>query len=223
MLILIDSVTIESRYNMIEKMWGYTWAVGLVGLFPVVASQRATAYRLIAFILVFASIPMFFDHAYNTFKWASHPFKLEGNGYITGDEQSNLMMERVGQTKGTTYLTGHCAWCYNEAPALTVFTGNRSYSAWEWYEERVNFKKEAETRQQQNNDFYSGAMTDRLHFLQSNHIYGIFVWPGDDISDDALGKLKQELASDYDYVDCKGSGQKNAGVFVLRSPPQAGN
>jgi hypothetical protein len=223
MLVFIDSVTIESRYNMIEKMWGYTWAVGLVGLFPVVASQRATAYRLVAVIVVVASVPMLYDHAYNTIKWATHPFKLEGSGYITDDEQLNRLMQVVGQTKGKTFLTGHCDFCYYESPAPAVFTGNRAYSAWEWYEERVNFKKEAQTREKQNNDFYSAAMTDRLHFLQSNHVYGVMIWPGDNISDDALAKLKQELAPDYDYVDCKGSGPNNAGVFILRSPSQTGN
>ena len=121
-----------------------------------------------------------------------------------------------------TYLTGICAYCYNEAPALAVFTQNRSYLAWYWYEQRVNFTKEVLARKQEDEDFYSGAMTDRLSFLQDNHIYGVIIWPDDDISDAKLAALKKELDPAYEYNDYQGvPGSKNAGVFrVLRAMPR---
>ena len=59
-------------------------------------------------------------------------------------------------------------------------------------------------------------MTDRLDFLRSKQIAGVLVWPDDAISDDALAALRKELAPDYDYVDCKGDGPNNAGVFVRK-------
>jgi hypothetical protein len=59
-------------------------------------------------------------------------------------------------------------------------------------------------------------MANRLDFLRSNRITGVLIWPDDDISDDALNALKNELAPDYNYVDCKGDGPKNAGVFVRK-------
>ena len=65
---------------------------------------------------------------------------------------------------------------------------------------------------------YSGEMKDRLDFLKSKHIAGVIIWPGDEISDDSLAALRKELESVYDYIDCKGNGEKNAGVFVLRNP-----
>ena len=43
MLIGVEYVTIESRYNTIEKMWGYTWAAGLVALFPFVATRARSS------------------------------------------------------------------------------------------------------------------------------------------------------------------------------------
>ena len=223
MLVGIETITIESRYNTIEKMWGYTWAVGLVGLFPIVASRPAIAFRFVAFVVILfvCELSNLYVHLYNVIKWETNPFQLDGARYITNDEQKNRMLQIMAQTKHAVYLSGKCAYCYNEAPALGVFTNNKSYIAWSWFESHANFIKEADYRENLNNDFYSGAMTDRLHFLQSNRIYGVLIWPGDDISDDALAKLRKELESDYDYVDCKGSGDKNAGVFILRSKSQA--
>jgi hypothetical protein len=145
-------------------------------------------------------------------------FHLEGTSYLTQDPQKKRMLEVVGQTKDTTYLSGKTAFCYNEAPTLAVFTKNKSYIAWYWFESLTNFESEANYRQKLNDDFYSGAMTDRLNFLQANKIGGVLIWPGDAISDDALAALKKELEPTYDYTDCKLTGTNNAGVFLLRTP-----
>jgi hypothetical protein len=192
-----------------------------VGLFPIVASRAIIPFRVIALVLLATGLINLYNSLSNTFKWDDHAFALEGSRYITDDEQKSRMMQIVGQTKQAIYLSGKCAFCYNEAPALAVFTGNKSYIAWSWFESHANFIKEAESREKQDNDFYSGAMTDRLRFLQDNHVTGVLIWPDDDISDDFLGALRKELDSDYSYIDCKGTGAKNAGVFVLRSSPSA--
>jgi hypothetical protein len=218
MLIGIEVVTIESRYNTIEKMWGYTWAVGLVGLFPIVASRAAPAFRIVTIVLCAWALVSLGAFVYNVCQgtWDGAAFHLEGSRYITIDDQKNRILEVVRPFKHATFLTGKCAFCYNEAPAIAVFTGNRSYIAWEWFEERANYADEATSREKLDNDFYSGAMTDRLGFLRSKQITGVIIWPADEISDGDLAKLRTELASDYDYVDCKGDGAKNAGVFLKR-------
>ena len=124
----------------------------------------------------------------------------------------------MNRTKHVTYLTGKCInFNYYEAPALAVFTENRSYATWTYFESVANYREEAEYREKQNNDFYSGAMLKRLQFLQSHNVHGVIVWPDDNISNDALEALAKELDSDYEYIDCRGDGDKNAGVFVLRS------
>ncbi len=83
----------------------------------------------------------------------------------------------------------------------------------------ANYPEEAEFRSCLNNDFYSGAMTDRLKFLRGNNVTGVVIWPDDQLSDDYLAKLKTEIASEYDDIDCKGEGAQNAGVFLLRPLP----
>jgi hypothetical protein len=147
-------------------------------------------------------------------------FHLEGTQYITSDEQKNRMLQEMTQTRRATFLSGKCVFCYNEAPALAVFTGNRSYIAWSYFESLTDYSQEAKQREQLNNDFYSGAMTDRLRFLQDNKIAGVLIWPDDNISDDFLATLRKELDPAYAYVDCKGAGDKNAGLFLLRALPQ---
>jgi hypothetical protein len=222
MLIGIELVTIDTRYNMIEKMWGYTWGAGLIALFPVVASRVGVAFRLVTVLLLFSalvSLSAFVKDACGGM-WDNAAFHLEGTRYIAVDEQKKRMLQVVGQTKHVTYLSGKCVFCYNEAPALAVFTNNKSYIAWSWFESLTNYINEAEYREKLDNDFYSGAMTDRLRFLQANHIAGVLIWPDDDLSDEFLANLRKELDPAYDYIDCKGAGDKNAGVFLFRTPAQ---
>ena len=222
MLIGIELVTIDSRYNMIEKMWGYTWGTALIALFPVVASRAGVAFRLVTILLLFSALVSLSTFVKDVCggTWDNAAFHLEGTQYITADDQKKRMLQVVGQTKHATYLSGKCAFCYNEAPALAVFTNNKSYIAWSWFESLTNYINEADYRSKLDNDFYSGAMTDRLHFLQANKIAGVLIWPDDNLSDDFLAKLRKELEPTYDYIDCKGSGDKNAGVFLLQPLPQ---
>lgn len=222
MLIGIEMVTIQSRYNTIEKMWGYTWGAGLIALFPFVASRTGVVFRLVTILLLFSALISLstFVRSICGGSWDAAPFHLEGNQYLVADEQKNRMLQVVGQTKHLTYLSGKCLWCYNEAPTLAVFTGNKSYIAWSWFETLTSAVNEPDYRAKLDNDFYSGAMTDRLRFLQDNKISGVLVWPDDDLSNDFLASLCQELEPTYDYIDCKGAGDKNAGVFLLRPLPQ---
>ncbi|HEV3272524.1 MAG TPA: DUF2298 domain-containing protein [Candidatus Methylacidiphilales bacterium] len=222
MLMGIELVTIDSRYNTIEKMWGYTWAVGLIGLFPFVASRAGAAFKIVAILLLLSAFVSltYFVHDLAQGNWDGAAFHLEGSRYLTANDQKKKMLEAVGQTKHATYLSGKCVYCYNEAPALAVFTGNKSYIAWSWFESLTNYIDQADSREKLDNDFYSGAMTDRLHFLQSNKITGVIIWPDDDLSDDFLANLRKELEPAYDYIDCKDSGDKNAGVFLLQPLPQ---
>jgi hypothetical protein len=228
MLIGIELVTIDTRYNTIEKMWGYTWAIALIALFPVVASRAGTAFRLVTILLLLSALVSLSAFVKDVCggTWDNAAFHLEGTQYITGDErnpndqQKKRMLQVMGQTQHVTYLSGKCAFCYNEAPALAVFTNNKSYIAWAWFESLTNYANEAEYREKLDNDFYSGAMTGRLHFLQANKIAGVLIWPGDDLSNDFLDSLRKELEPTYDYIDCKGGGDKNAGVFLIRPLPQ---
>jgi hypothetical protein len=222
MLIAIDTITIQSRYNTIEKMWGYTWGAGLIGLFPFVASRRGVVFRIVTILLLFSAMISLsaFVRAVCGGTNDTAPFHLEGNYYLVTDPQKKRMLQVVGQTKSTIYLSGKCLWCYNEAPTLAVFTGNKSYIAWSWFETLTSGPNEPDYRQKLDNDFYSGAMTNRLQFLQDNKIAGVLIWPDDELSDDFLATLRKELDPAYDYIDCKGDGDKNAGVFLQRPLPQ---
>jgi hypothetical protein len=294
MLIGVEIITIEGRYNTIEKMWGYTWGTGLITLFPIVAMRahleevgsylneqfslvwgkwleyyraavrptwfeqswallgsififlwwlirrsvglprkfieflgllffnEGLVFRVITGVLLFSATVALYAWIDNTVKWAPWKdtvFHLEGNGYVVRDDQKKKMLHVMEQVKRATFLSGKSAWCYNESPSLAVFTGNRSYSAWYYFESVANYPQEAEYRSNLNNDFYSGAMADPLKFLHDNNITGVVIWPDDAIPDNYLATLKTKLAADYDYIDCKGEGAQNAGVFLLRPLP----
>jgi Uncharacterized membrane protein (DUF2298) len=227
MLISIELVSVEGRYNTVEKMWGYTYGAGLIAFFPMVAARPSLPCRLLTVVLLFCSFISMTGWLRNASewlpwgRWPDAEFSLEGSHYIRADAQKGRMLQVLSRTKHATFLTGKCInFNYYEAPALAVFTENKSYATWTYFESVANYREEAEYREKQNNDFYSGAMSNRLQFLQSKNIYGVIIWPDDDIPNDALDALTKELDPDYEYIDCKGSGDKNAGVFLLRSAPR---
>ena len=227
MLIGVELITIEGRYNTVEKMWGYTFGTGLIALFPIIAARTGVACRMLTTVLLvsaFISMSGWLRNAWSWLPWGRWPahaeFCLEGTHYITIDDQKRRMLEVLTRMKHETFLTGKCvAFNYYESPALAVFTENRSYATWTYFESVANYRDEAQYREKKNNDFYSGDMTNRLQFLQTNNVAGVMIWPDDDISNDGLDALTKELDSSYDYIDCKGNGDKNAGVFLLRSLP----
>ncbi len=228
MLIGMEWVTVEGRYNTVEKMWGYIYGAAFFTLFPLIAMRKGLITRLITVILLlsaFISLSGWLRNAWNWTPfgpWHEAEFHLEGNHYLLADDQKKKMYQVLTQIKHATFLTGKCvAFNYYESPALTVFTENRSYATWTYFESVANYVEVAEYREKQNNDFYSGNMQNRLQFLQSNNITGILIWPDDDIQNDFLETLTKELDPLYQYIDCRGSGDKNAGIFLLRTSPSS--
>ena len=227
MLVAIEIVTVEGRYNTVEKMWGYTYGAGLIALFPVVARRPAIPSRILTVILLlsaFVSLAGWLRNVNNWMPWGRWPstaaFNLQGDHYMTEDDQKRRMIEVMTRLKHATFLTGKCAdFNYYESPAPAVFTENRSYATWTYFESVANYRDVAEDREKQNNDFYAGAVPDPLQFLQSHHIAGVMIWPDDHLSADYLANLTRQIDPAYEYFDCKGGGTDNAGIFLLRSRP----
>jgi hypothetical protein len=224
MLVGIEWITIEGRYNTVEKMWGYIYGIGFITLFPVIAARAGLMNRLVTVILLFSAVISLGGWLRNAWNWTplgpwpDAEFHLEGNHYVMTDDQKKKMFQVLTQIRHSTFLTGKCiAFNYYESPVLTVFTENRSYATWTYFESVANYVDVAEYREKQNNDFYSGAMSNRLQFLQSNNIAGVIIWPDDDIPNDFLDALTKEIDPLYQYIDCRGNGDKNAGIFLLRS------
>lgn len=226
MLITLEWITMESRYNTIEKMWGYTYGAAMFSLFPFVARRQEIVSRVITGILLLSatiSLSGWLRNAWNWTPmgpWHDAEFCMEGDHYLRANDEKRKIVQVLSQVKHATFLTGKCiSFNYYESPAPAVFTENRSFATWTYFESVANYADVAEAREKLNNDFYSGAMTNRLQFLQSNNITGVIIWPDNDISDDFLKTLTNELAPCYQYLNCREGGDKNAGVFLLRTPP----
>ena len=66
-------------------------------------------------------------------------------------------------------------------------------------------------------------MDKPLDFLRLNNIAAVVIYPDDEIPDDILQKLQTQIGPEYYYIDCKGDGSKNAGVFMhIRGTAAAG-
>jgi hypothetical protein len=223
MLIGIENINIEDgRYNTIEKMWGYTYGAGLVAFFSAVAMRRAIAFRLVTVIILASASVALFGWMRWDLHWTdwSNAWHLEGDGILRQDPQRTRLLQVLSQFHRKTVLTGKVDWDYYDSPALAVFSGNRDYIAWTWAEEHYGHQGENDFRAAQVNDFYAGKTADPLGFLTGNSIQAVVIWPDDKISDNLLATLKTKLAPNYVYVDCRGDGSDNAGVFLRQPAPR---
>jgi len=164
-LIGIECLDLEvDRYNTVEKLWGYTFGVGLVAYFPVVAARRGLGNRLVTGLVVSSSVIALAGWLHTTFQWANwrqDAGHLEGNGILRLDPQRARLLQAISPLHQATLLTGQVAGGYNDSPALAVFSGNRTYIAWTWAEFNYGHGGENNLRAKQVNSFYAGTMAAR--------------------------------------------------------------
>jgi len=153
---------------------------------------------------------------YGFFRWApwgDGAFHLQGDRQIQSDSQKRPIEDQLFQFHGATILPGKVDWNYSESALLPLFTGNRSFISCYYAEERFgHFGGHA--RAKIANDFYDDKLPDPLAFLRANDIAAVVIWPSDAIPDATLASLRQKLAPDYNYVDCRKDGSQNAGIFL---------
>jgi hypothetical protein len=223
LFVFVELVTFgDWRWDTVEKMWGGLFGLGLVALLPPLMVSRNFAARLTVLVLLLATAVTLEARLATAERWIDWDMgflHLDGSSYFREDPQKSRMLETLGRLHARTILAGVSRWNYSPPPGLAVFTANRCYVAWFSTEEICGRGDEARRRTVLNNAFYSGDMAKPLAFLQANGIAAVLIAPEDKITDARLAQLKQSLAPDYDYVDCKADQPNNAGVFLLRALP----
>jgi hypothetical protein len=191
-------------------------------LVPPLMASRNFAARLTVLVILFATLVSLFgrlNFARRWIDWDQGFLHLDGSSYMREDPQESRMLQALAPLHARTILAGVCRWNYTQPPGLADFTSNRCYVAWFSTEEICGHGEEARRRTKLNNAFYAGQMAQPLPFLHANDIDAVLIAPEDKIPDATLEQLKQSLAPDYDYVDCKADGAVNAGVFLIRPLP----
>ena len=221
LLIFFEVVTFADRGLTIEKNWGAIYGVGTVVFLPLIFAQRGIPFRLVTVLFLFLGVSFLATNARVAYdySWGGNVLRLRGDVPFQLDPQKKRIEQTLSRYHGITVLPGKSVYSYNEAPSIIGFSENMCYIAWFMQEDQCGHGGEAQYRDQQTNAFYAGTLPDPLGFLLSNHISAVMIYPVDKIPDDVLGKMKDELASDFYYVDCKGTDTyypNNAGVFVKR-------
>ena len=217
LLIFVEVATFGDRGLTVEKMWGAIYGAGLVTFFPLVFVQRNVAFRILTVIFLFISsifLVAWGKICTDWVDWDSIAFHLKGDTVFQNDPQKKRLLQVLQRLHGVTVLNGKSEWSYNQSPSIVGFSENRCYIAWFAQEYQCGHGGEAEFRDKQSNSFFAGTMTEPLAFLRSNDIAAVMIWPEDVIPDNILQQLQNQLGSDYYYIDCKGDGPNNAGVFI---------
>lgn len=218
LLVFFEVCTFADRGLTIEKNWGAIYGAGIVTFMPLVFVETGLFFRLVSVFFLFLSTVFFAAYAQMAYdmSWGGNVLHLRGDIPIQLDPQKRRLEQTLSRFHGATVIAGKSIYSYNEAPVCVGFSENMCYIAWWYQEDQCGHGGEAQARDKQVNDFFAGTLPDPVGFLRSNHITAVMVWPEDKIPDDILAKLKEQLAAEYYYIDCKGDGPNNAGVFVTR-------
>jgi hypothetical protein len=223
LLIFFEVTTFGDRGRTAESNWGAIYGIGLVTFLPLVFIQKNSGFRLLSIIYLF--IGVVFVGTWGILEITSvsdgAAFHLKGDSVFQNDAQMKRLLEVLNQMHGKTVLNGKSKGGNNQSLNIVGFSENRCYIGWFDPEVRSGHGGEAQFRSQQSDEFFAGTGANPLAFLRSNDIAAVMIWPEDAIPDDLVQKLKDQLALDYDYVDCKGDGPNNAGLF-LRNPGTPG-
>ena len=216
LLVFFELFTFSDRGLTIEKNWGALYGAGLVTFLPQVFIQKNFPFRLLTWFFISISLVFFAVWAKISYDqaWGPNVLQLRGDIIMQIDPQKKRLLQVLQRFHGVTVLNGKSAEAYNESPSLVGFSENMCYIAWFFQEFQCGHGGEAEFRDKQSNDFFAGTMKDPLGFLRINNIEAVMIWPGDAIPDNILQQFKDQLGSDYYYIDCKGDGANNAGVFI---------
>jgi hypothetical protein len=221
LLVLVEVFTIGDRTLTVEKMWGAIYGAALVSFLPLAFAETGVAFRLLTriyLIIALVFVGVWGSISYET-AWRPNVLLLGGDYDLQSDPQKKRLEQVLSRLHNATVLSGRCEEAYNQSPSLVGFTSNKCYIAWYFQEYQCGHGGEAEFRARESADFYSGKMEDPLGFLHSNGIAAAMVYPDDTVPDDVVAKLRQQLAGGYRYIDCKGDGPNNAGVFVPLTSP----
>jgi hypothetical protein len=221
LFIFVELVTFgDWRWDTVEKMWGGLFGLGLMVLLPPLLVSRNGAARVTVVTILLATVVTLEARLYTAGRWIDWDMgflHLDGTSYLREDPQKSRMLDVLHQLHARTILAGVCRWNYTPPPGLAVFTENRCYVAWFSTEEICGRGDEARRRTALNNAFYAGTMEQPLEFLRANNIAAVLIAPEDEITDARLTQLKEILAPDYDYIDCRADEPINAGMFLIRS------
>jgi hypothetical protein len=216
LLIFIEVATFSDRGLTVEKMWGAVYGASLVTFLPLVFVQRGVAFRLVTVLYLLLAAMFIPAWTYICYEqaWSGNVMHLRGDVDIISDPQKKRLLQVLERFHNVTVLNGKSAEAYNQSPSVVGFSENKCYIAWFFQEYQCGHSGEAEFRDKQSNDFFAGKMDNPLSFLRSNDISAVMIYPDDKIPDDIVQKYRDLLSTDYFYIDCKGDGESNAGVFV---------
>jgi hypothetical protein len=216
-----ELVTFGDRKLTTEKMWAGIYGVGLVTLLPMLFMQKGILFRVFSVFLIFNSeicLGSALVDYYPSPLSANNLFQLQGDSWVQGDTQKRRLLEVMNQMKDVTILPGKSYWNYSQAAAVVSFSGNKCFVAYTFNEFHYGRGAEGDYRSKLNNEFYNGQIADPLALLSGDNIAAVLIWPEDAISDQLLQKFKDQLKSEFFYVDCKMDGPNNAGIFIRQAP-----
>jgi hypothetical protein len=199
---------------MVAGLYPAAW----VAFFPVLAMRREWIFRILTGVLLFSSACSLAYWVEDTWCYMRNDdvCHLEGKGPYRWELWRAQLLQAMSRVKQQTFFMAKGGFPYSDCLMLSSFSGNRAYIAWGGQLRSGDTLGESIEREVAVANFYDGKMDDPLTYLRTRDIGGAVIWPGDDVSDAILKKLKKQLSPTYEYLDFRGDADRNIGLFIYR-------
>ncbi len=218
----VETYNFGARFDMTGKIWGFIFCAAWATFIPAIATSRFWMLRIIFALIVINS-------ALSFCYWTTYYYKtvdkndignMEGKGDIGLDPKKGRILNALSSMKNEIITTGVSSWSFCPSARLANFSGNRDYITWSFNCDNDMFRNglgEGWRREKALDEFYDGKSPNALLYLRQRNIAAVVIWPDDDIKDDALIKLKKQLAPSYQYEDLRdvdNHDPPNCGIFL---------
>jgi hypothetical protein len=221
----VESYSFGARFDMTGKNWGFIFCAAWAVFIPAIAASRFWTFRfLLCLIAINCALSFCFWTTYykRTINW-DDVGEMEGKGDLRLDSAKARILNALLPLKDQIITTGLSEWSWCESARIANFSGNRDYVTWSFNCDNDMVRNgigEGWRREKVLDEFYQGKNPNALLYLRQRNIAAVIIWPDDNIPDDAIAKLKQQLAPSYQYEDLRDVDNQtppNCGIFLYHA------
>ncbi|WP_028454214.1 DUF2298 domain-containing protein [Chitinilyticum litopenaei] len=208
------------RFNTTLKWWSWLWPAALVGLGSVALAARALPVRVLAMLVMFASLSYALPIA-SYWLHSDKPNKgqMAGHGWLKQDEISRNMLTHLKNSPDGVVLEAVEHGAYSATSALSLNAGKGVLLGWSDHVAQWRGQPSFVTQLTgEVRAFYRGQLADPLGWLDKHQVRYI-VWTfGDDVRTAGVRQqINIQIGRDYHWRPFYQNGGQEAGIWERRS------
>ena len=208
-----------NRFNTTLKWWPWIQAGALLTLGAMNLSSPGRVSRYGSAVVLLATAGYGYDLGNHWFKTPkTHFARLDGAAWVTDDPITKVMLDFLKNTEPGIVLERAETGSYTYAPAMAIFSGQRSLLGWVDHE-RIwrGYRTDLAATFEQIGSFYAGKLANSTAWLSHNQVRYVLWLKRDNIQPyDAFDAIHAQIKGQYDWKEFSAADRIRVGMWVRR-------